>query len=217
MAKPDRQPTVSLRQVKFAREQATLALMRFLSVPERPSDPDVEAWAALAQLVKAGLGILSAIAKGNEPSEDALAILTNALNRPIKEVAFRFIGELTQLPKKDQFGLAAYFSTRHRDSLGVFTLTGPVQITMDGVRHAAEALRQYLELIPICGMVHSACLFEGCLRPVVGGRGNKKFCSDEHRIAFWSYDRQREYFQRKQRETYRVRTVTKKGVKKHGS
>ena len=212
MRKPN-QP-VSFRQVKIAREHATAALLRFLQSarPELlPTGPTaVESLGgALVEFIEAGLEILSAIAKQEDPPESALAILTKALNRPVKEFVFHFFGDPPEYRIDERM-------LRMRQGDDIFIAKGPYWITMDPVRNAAEGLREYLELIPICGMIHSACRFEGCLRPVIGGRGNKKFCSDEHRKAFWTYDRQRDYFQRKQRETYRVRKVTKKGAKKHG-
>src|SRR6266566_305405 len=95
MRKPNQQ--VSFRQVKIAREHATAALLRFLQSarPELlPTGPAAEECVgALAEFGKAGLEILSAIAKHHDPQKSVLAILTRALNRPVKEFTFHFFGD----------------------------------------------------------------------------------------------------------------------------
>ena len=75
-----------------------------------------------------------------------------------------------------------------------------IAVDADGMRQSAESLVRYLKLIEICGPVHTGCKFDGCNEVVFGGRGNKQFCSDKHRIQYWSYKHQREYFRDKQRE-----------------
>src|SRR5437762_9685508 len=143
MRKPNQQ--VSLRQVKIAREHATAALLRFLQSarPELlPTDPT--AVESLHEFAKAGAEILSAIAKRDDPPESALAILTKALNRPVKEFHFHFFGDPSGYRRDDRMRL--------RQGNDIFIVKGPNWITMDSVRNAAEGLREYLELIPICGM-----------------------------------------------------------------
>src|SRR5205809_337996 len=194
------QPRSSLRQLKIARERAREVLARFLQAPEM-IDPLNAASADLTEFISNGKLILSSIAKEDDPPEAALASLTAALNRPVRGFAWHFL----RMDKPRCRVSPDATISRQRYGSEVFISGGPYSVRMDLVRHVAEALREYLQLIPICGLIHSACQFEGCTNVVFGGRGNKKFCSDEHRKAFWNYDRQKEYYQRKQRETYRVR------------
>src|ERR1051326_8297125 len=94
MRKPDKQ--VSFRQLKIAREHATAALLRFLQSARLQTLPPTaaeESVAALAEFIGAGFEILSGIANRHDPPESALAILTKALNRPIKQFVFHFFGD----------------------------------------------------------------------------------------------------------------------------
>jgi hypothetical protein len=221
MPKPDPKPLRSFRQVKIARERAKAALTRFVGAAEMASNPlTPPAEAGINDFTKEGLRILSEIARDNDPPESALASLTKALNRPVIEFYFfstmsRQLGtpQYRISPEKPEHRIA---KSRMLIGSNIVISRVPYEIIIDRVRDAAEALREYLELIPICGLIHSACQFPGCTKIVFGGRGNKKYCSDEHRKAFWTYDRQREYFQQKQRETYSVRKRMKKGARKDG-
>src|SRR5436190_21611679 len=135
MRKPNQQ--VSLRQVKIARKHATAALLRYLhsARPELlPTDPAAEeSVGALAEFLGAGLEILSAIAKKDDPPESALAILTKALNRPVKEFHFHFFGDPPEYRRDERM--------RMRLGNDIFIVNGPNWITMDPVRSAAEGLR----------------------------------------------------------------------------
>src|SRR3989442_15402192 len=91
MRKPKQQPRRSFRQVKIARERAKDALTRFLygmkDLLGLPDDTNSD----LADFITSGKQILSAIAKGDDPPETALASLTAALNRPVRGFAFHFL------------------------------------------------------------------------------------------------------------------------------
>ena len=97
--------------------------------------------------------ILSAIAKQVDPPESAPKILTKALNRPVKEFHFHFFGDPP-----------GYRSMRMRQGNDIFIVKGPNWITMDPVRNAAQGLREYLELIPICRMIYRCGLGMGVKR-----------------------------------------------------
>ena len=68
---------------------------------------------------------------------------------------------------------------------GITLQEGRLEIKIDPVRYAAQLLMEHLALIAMSKAVHTSCKLEGCDTIVFGGRGNKRFCSDEHRVKYW--------------------------------
>jgi hypothetical protein len=65
----------------------------------------------------------------------------------------------------------------------------------------AQDLLEYMNLCARYGPEHAICELQSCGSLMITGRGGKKFCSAECRKAYWNYDRQKDYYIEKRRES----------------
>ena len=210
----------SWRQIKLARERAREVLVQFYfeidkvdpTSTEVPGDEEARrenpGWlkpttGETRRFVEATFDILSALSARTNPSTEALDHVRAALNRKVHRLSY------------DRTNLKRTFRSMTLAGKPVPQPSNPWTIDSDPIRQAAETLIEYLKQTAICGPVHTGCKLEGCNRIVFGGRGNKRFCSDTHRVEYWDYKRIQktygaEYFSSNRKVRSRKQSKTKK-------
>jgi hypothetical protein len=199
----------SFRQVKLAKERALDAIERLF----RATGDDFVRNPAMKEFDQSAHEILLAIGRNTPPPPKALSSFVAALNAEVYQIRYQEHDSPAHVLDHalgagwiaDQGDSPRHWLWREGEARAI---AGGWDIRMDNVRYAADALREYLEMTAICGPLHRICKLEGCRMIAVGGRGNKRFCSEEHRKAFWTYGRQRDYFRQKQKANRKDRRRT---------
>jgi len=203
---------LSLWLNRRARERALAAIENLFVILNR----DLLTTDAMKSFDESATEILLAIVQGREPSPKAMSVFLAALNGKASHVDYRpgqradrireqaimnenWIAKGSQIPEIES-ELLLWKEDKAR------VISGEWDFQMDLVRYGAEALRDYLQMIAVCGPLHKSCALPGCDRITVGGQGNKRFCSDEHRMEFWSYGRQKEYFKKNRQNSRNIKS-----------
>ena len=133
-----------------------------------------------AWVVAAGYRIMERLARGESVETSDLDIITEVLNAQTWPIRFHggSLKRLHPLMETDPYEPYRRETESAKDRF--------VQDLLAYMNHCARH-----------GPEHGICRLGSCGALMVAGRGAKKFCSVECRKAFWSYDRQKAYFQMK--------------------
>lgn len=149
------------------------------------SNPEAEPY------IRCFLEILKDTSNGSPIKAAGMSRLSEALNRSV---------EVEALPRPVRRTIfAGPFHTTVREGVCV--------VRNDTIRSCAESLLAYLRIAPAAGVgrirtrwLHVVCGLPECGNVVEGGRGNKRFCSDECRTEFWNRRRQEADYRKKRKE-----------------